>query len=264
MNKLLLVLFCASIVIMTRSIEEVKKQKIEQLFELTNNKQAFGKALEPMFMSVQITDDNAKKTAMNRYFDVLKKDFIVAYDKFFNENEIDDMLNYHRSSTGAKFATVGYELNAELQKAYSSFMQIIQELMPKPDSSIPQSDAVIHFDQISKGKNEVEVRNLFNQQLSHEGLSIVKFSAIWCGPCKSYAPEFTKAAQELKEVIVNGKKAAVKFIAVDADLAKAIAQEHNVVSIPTTIIFKSGKKIDSQAGYMNSQNLVNKIKQLAR
>lgn len=269
MKKIFITLFFASILSVTQCAE-TKLQKIEQLFDMTNDKQAFlkafNKAIEPFFASFKITDEDLKKSALDKYFGIIKKDYITVYDKFFNETDIDDMIKYYQSPTGKKFAAVMYDLNTELQKGYASIMQIVQELAPKPevDSNLPKSTDVIHIDDLCKNKKDAEVRSLFSQQLKHDGLTVVKFSASWCGPCKTYAPEFEKVAKELKEVTVNGKKIAIKYIATDIDATKTIASDNNVVSIPTTIIYKNGQKIDSQTGYMNSSTLATKIKQLAK
>jgi len=267
MNKLLVIaLLAATAFSIIQSVPVTKKQKIEQLFGLMNDKKILSKAWEPMFASVSITDEQVKKSALDRYVDTIKKDFITVYDKYFTDLEIDEMLKYNSSATGKKFNSIALDLNGELQKAYSSMMGIIQEVMPKPEAPAvnAKSAQVVHFDELSKGKKDAEVRDLFNKELKHNGLTVVKFSAGWCGPCKNYAPVFSEVAEQLKEVKVNGKTIAIKYIATDIDATKIIAQDYSVVSIPATLFYKDGKKIDSQAGYMSNSALSNKIKQLAK
>jgi len=265
MNKAFLVtLFIVGICSVAQSAQETKQQKIARLFELINDRNIIGNAWEPMFSSVNITDEKVKKTAIDKYFGNIKKDFATAYDKFFNDLDIDEMLRYNSSATGKKFNSITMDLNSELQNAYSSMMTIIQDLIPKPEAVAPKSNtsAVIHFDELAKGKSDSMVRDLFNQELKDNGLTVVKFSAGWCGPCKNYAPVFEEVAEKLKEVKVNGKTVSVKYIATDIDATKVIAQDYSVVSIPTTLFYKNGKKIDSQTGYMTSSALSAKIKQL--
>lgn len=265
MNKLrfiALYIVCTSIFALAA---ESKKQKIENLFELVHNKQAISKVVEPIFANFNVADAKIKQTAMDRYFDTIKKEFVSAYDKFFNDKEIDEMLKYNRSAAGKKFNSISFELNAELQKAYQSIVSIIQELTQKQENpSTNKSTAVLHFDDIAKGKSDKEIRNLFIKELQHDGLTIVKFSASWCGPCKSYVPVFEEVASKLKEITINGKKVGVKYIATDIGITKVIGQDNSVTSIPTTIFYKNGKKIDSQTGYMTPDALSTRIKGLAK
>lgn len=264
MKKLLLITVFASTFAIAYPTPETKQKKLEELFILTNDKQTIGKVWEPMFASVNITEEKVKKNAVDKFFENIKKDFISAYDKFFNETDIDEMLKYNRTPTGKKFLSVSLELNMELQKAYNSMMTIIQDLLPKPETTKEASKNVVHFDAISKDKKDAEARDLFNKELKHDGLTVVKFSASWCGPCKRYAPDFEKVAEELKEVVVDGKKVAIKYIQTDIDANKTLAQDYSVVSVPATIFYKNGKKIDSQTGYMTPHALSTKIKELAK
>eukprot|EP00759_Apiculatamorpha_spiralis_P024988 PhF_6_TR28115/c0_g1_i2/m.41590/K09584/PDIA6, TXNDC7; protein disulfide-isomerase A6 len=69
--------------------------------------------------------------------------------------------------------------------------------------------------------------------LQGDGLWIVEYYAPWCGHCKSFAPEFEKAAKSLKGII--------KFGAVNADdkNAAGIAQAYNVPGYPMIHLFPS-------------------------
>jgi len=266
MNKFVLIAIFMSIFTITQSAAETKKQKLEQLFGLINDKETTRKAWDPVFVNANITDEKSKRDAIDKYFENIKKDFIIVYDKYFNDADIDEMIRFNQSATGKKFLSVSQELNNELQKAYNSMITIIQDLLPKQESGPTKlvSAKVMHFDDISAGKKDMEVRDLFKKQLNQNGLTVVKFSAEWCGPCKSYAPNFEKVANELKEVVIDGKKTTITYIATDIEATKVIAQDYSVVSIPTTIFFKNGQKIDSVTGLMSPHALSTKIKQLAK
>lgn len=71
---------------------------------------------------------------------------------------------------------------------------------------------------------------------------VVDFTAGWCGPCQMFAPVFEKVAEK-----IDG----TEFKKVDVDSQSEAAQENGVMSVPTIIIFKQGKKVAERNGFMN-------------
>jgi thioredoxin 1 len=69
---------------------------------------------------------------------------------------------------------------------------------------------------------------------------LVDFWAPWCGPCLSIAPYLEQVAKEF-----GGQ---VKIAKLNIDENPHIAQQFNVMSIPTFITFKAGKQIKRQSG----------------
>lgn len=67
--------------------------------------------------------------------------------------------------------------------------------------------------------------------------------APWCGHCKALAPEYAKAAKELKTKLPN-----VKLGKVDATVETEIAEKANVQGYPTLKFYRDGKVIDFNAG----------------
>ena len=65
---------------------------------------------------------------------------------------------------------------------------------------------------------------------------VVDFFAEWCGPCKRYAPTFSKLSEQV------GKH--LKFVKVDVDYHDVLVDRYNVSSLPTFMIFKL--KTDSE------------------
>jgi thioredoxin 2 len=75
---------------------------------------------------------------------------------------------------------------------------------------------------------------------------VVDFWASWCGPCKTYGPEFEKASKENHNTV---------FLKISTEAEQQLSAELNVRSIPLTVLFKNGKEVSRQAGVMNSSQV---------
>lgn len=84
----------------------------------------------------------------------------------------------------------------------------------------------------------------FKNLLATKKPIVAKFTAPWCGACKTIQPTYEKVAQELSQ--------AYTFVAVDIDKAKELSQEFNIKGIPTFIFFKEGKEVDSSKRIIGS------------
>ena len=73
---------------------------------------------------------------------------------------------------------------------------------------------------------------------------VIDFWAPWCGPCRSMAPEFEKAAGILEP--------AVRLAKVNTEVAQSLAQRFNIRSIPTMAVFRGGREIARQSGAMGA------------
>ena len=69
---------------------------------------------------------------------------------------------------------------------------------------------------------------------------LLDFWATWCGPCKMTEPVIDELATEFKGKVKVGK--------VDVDQQGELAQQFNVLSVPTFLMFKGGKPVGTLVG----------------
>lgn len=86
----------------------------------------------------------------------------------------------------------------------------------------------------------------FQQEvLDHEGLVLVDFWAAWCGPCIMLGPIIEELAEEL------GDK--VKVMKLNVDENPQTSMQYQVMSIPTVMLFKDGKAVETMIGVQPKQ-----------
>ncbi|UCH72558.1 MAG: thioredoxin [Thermoplasmatales archaeon] len=82
-------------------------------------------------------------------------------------------------------------------------------------------------------------------------LIVVDCWAPWCGPCRMIAPIIEELAKELQGQIVFGK--------LNVDENPTTSAKHQIMSIPTMLIFKNGELIDRFVGTMPKEELKSKL-----
>lgn len=83
------------------------------------------------------------------------------------------------------------------------------------------------------------------------GVTLVDFYAEWCGPCKMIAPVLEELSSEM-----DGKANVVK---VDIDKTPELAHVFEVMAVPTLIIFKNGKQMETIMGFQHKGLLRDKL-----
>jgi thioredoxin 1 len=81
--------------------------------------------------------------------------------------------------------------------------------------------------------------------------TLVDFSAEWCGPCKMMAPILKEVAGK-----IEGK---ARILKVDIDKNPAVANQFQVQSVPTLILFRKGQVKWRQSGVVQGSQLIQVI-----
>jgi thioredoxin 1 len=81
---------------------------------------------------------------------------------------------------------------------------------------------------------------------------LVDFWAVWCGPCKAIAPTVEELAKTYK-----GK---VKVAKMDVDEHQQVPQQYGIRSIPTLLLFKGGRVVDTIVGAVPKAKLEESLK----
>ncbi|MGC9969526.1 MAG: thioredoxin [Bryobacteraceae bacterium] len=77
---------------------------------------------------------------------------------------------------------------------------------------------------------------------------LVDFWAAWCGPCRAVAPVVDQIATEYAGRLKVGK--------VDVDSNGDIATRYGITGIPTLLLFKDGRVVDSRVGAVGKSELL--------
>jgi len=99
---------------------------------------------------------------------------------------------------------------------------------------------------------EVDLATLKKAARTDDLPLVVDFWAPWCGPCRTMAPEFSKAAEAL-----SGQARLVKLNTEDHPQA---GTQYNIRGIPTMAVFAGGREHKRQSGVMPAASIVAWIK----
>lgn len=94
---------------------------------------------------------------------------------------------------------------------------------------------------------EIEEDEFADEVIKADLPVVVIFWANWCGPCQEFTPIVDAEAAKLV-----GK---LKFVSINVDENKKLAQQFAVKGIPTMMVFKSGNMVSSDTGRLSSEKV---------
>jgi thioredoxin 1 len=106
-------------------------------------------------------------------------------------------------------------------------------------------------DFMAEGIVELTTATWDKEVLQTNGLVMVDFWAVWCGPCRMIAPTVEELSKEYAGRVKVGK--------LNTDENPDIASKYKIMGIPTIMFFKDGQKVDQIVGAVPKPQLKAKI-----
>ncbi|MBR3458324.1 MAG: thioredoxin [Selenomonadaceae bacterium] len=98
---------------------------------------------------------------------------------------------------------------------------------------------------------EITKDNFQAEVLASEKPVLLDFWASWCGPCRMLSPVVEELAEERTDIKV-GK--------VNVDEQPELSGQFGIMSIPTLLVFRDGKKVDESVGVVPKSAIENMLR----
>ncbi len=98
---------------------------------------------------------------------------------------------------------------------------------------------------------DVTAENFDEEVLNYNGKVLVDFWAEWCGPCMMLGPIIEEVSEEVDNV---------KFCKVNCDVARDVALQFGIMTIPNLIVFENGEQVNQSIGYIEKEDMLNLLK----
>ena len=92
----------------------------------------------------------------------------------------------------------------------------------------------------------------FSEQINGDKLSLIQFSASWCGPCKQLKPIVEKISDDMADKI--------DCYYHDIESQPNEPTKYSVRGVPTILLFKNEKLLDTKVGATSEKDLLEFIK----
>lgn len=93
--------------------------------------------------------------------------------------------------------------------------------------------------------------NFENEVMNSDKPVMIDFWAAWCGPCRMLGPVISEIAAEYEGKVKVGK--------VNVDEQPELAAQFHVASIPTVVVIRDGKVVNTSVGVRPKKQLVDML-----
>ncbi len=102
-----------------------------------------------------------------------------------------------------------------------------------------------------KGKPIEVTDSNFDEVINENVLVVIDCWAAWCAPCRMIGPVIEELARDYADKIIFGK--------LNVDQNRNVTLKHQIMSIPTILVFKDGELVDRIVGAMPRKILESRI-----